>query len=408
MKINFKVWFLVVAVAALSGCRPEIPMVNLGIDEVYAVARMKALVLHPEFDGEAYIWSMKGVDGQDSVASTERDFVFCSAVEGDFRVKLRIVDSENPVEHETFIRVWEEEVAYSRYITKVYEYRPAPGQFVNSMPEYEEGDTEADMLKKVEESISGTNDVMVSLGAYGGYVTFGFDHSVVNVPGEYDFRIYGNAFYAAETPNPDNPDSGGSSEPGIVMVSFDRNRNGLPDDEWYELAGSEYRNSETRHGYTITYYRPDPDKEPVPDPNVSAVTDKTYIRWTDSGGRTGYVERNSYHPQDYFPAWIADGELTFTGTKLPDNAVDESGNGTYYVLYAYDWGYADCHPNDAADKSSFNIEWAVDADGNPVHLPCIDFIRVYTGVNQSCGWLGETSTEISRAEDLHVEETSVN
>ncbi|MDE6112902.1 MAG: cell surface protein, partial [Bacteroidales bacterium] len=96
--------------------------------------------------------------------------------------------------------------------------------------------------------------------------------------------------------------------------------------------------------------------------------------------------------------------LTFRGTKLADNAVDESGNGTYYVLYAYDWGYVDNHPNEAEDKSSFNIEWAVDAQGRPVHLPCVDFIRVYTGVNQSCGWLGETSTELSRAEDLHVEE----
>ena len=49
-----------------------------------------------------------------------------------------------------------------------------------------------------------------------------------------------------------------------------------------------------------------------------------------------------------------------------------------------------------------DCEWAVDADGNPVHLPCIDFVRVYTGVSQSCGWLGETSTELSRAEDLHI------
>ena len=56
------------------------------------------------------------------------------------------------------------------------------------------------------------------------------------------------------------------------------------------------------------------------------------------------------------------------------------------------------------DKISFDIGWAVDSLGNPVHLPGVDFIRVYTGVNQQCGWLGETSTELSRAEDLHVED----
>ena len=61
-------------------------------------------------------------------------------------------------------------------------------------------------------------------------------------------------------------------------------------------------------------------------------------------------------------------------------------------------------PNSEEDKISFDIGWAVDSLGNPVHLPGVDFIRVYTGVNQQCGWLGETSTELSRAEDLHVED----
>ncbi|MFV0392579.1 MAG: T9SS type A sorting domain-containing protein, partial [Paludibacteraceae bacterium] len=50
-----------------------------------------------------------------------------------------------------------------------------------------------------------------------------------------------------------------------------------------------------------------------------------------------------------------------------------------------------------------NIEWAVNADGNPVHLPAVDFIKIYTGVNQYCGWLGETSTEILGVTDLHPE-----
>ena len=66
----------------------------------------------------------------------------------------------------------------------------------------------------------------------------------------------------------------------------------------------------------------------------------------------------------------------------------------------------DNHPNEKTDKISFDIDCAVDSDGNKVHLPGIDFIRVYTGVNQQCGWLGETSTELSRAEDLHVDDSS--
>ncbi|MDR3262178.1 MAG: hypothetical protein LBT78_10160 [Tannerella sp.] len=81
--------------------------------------------------------------------------------------------------------------------------------------------------------------------------------------------------------------------------------------------------------------------------------------------------------------------------------MDESGNGSYYVQYACHWGYADNHPN-TDNRSGFNIEWAVDANGNRVHLSGIHFVKVYTGVNQYCGWIGETSTEILGAEDLHL------
>ncbi len=390
--------------AAFCSCKEEIPMVSLGIDDRYAVARMQALVLHPRFDGDGYLWTMPDSAGDETVVSTSRDFVFCKAVPGEYDLRLRIEDKTNPYVHDVHIVVWEEEVAYSRYIAKVYEYCPAPGQFVNVMPEYEPGNTYADMLEKAEESISGTNDGMVSLGAFGGYITFGFDHSVVNVPGEYDFKILGNAFYASETPDPDDPYSGGSAEPGIVMVSFDRNGNGIPDDEWYELAGSEYYKPQTKHGYRITYHRPDPLKPATPDERNPSVTDTSYIRFTDNEGGTGHVAKVVFYNQEYFPCWVNEASLTFGGTKLADNAVDESGNGSGYVQHAYDWGYVDNHPNGVRDKSSFDIGWAVDGNGYPVDLPCIDFVRVYTGVSQSCGWLGEISTEVSRAEDLHVEE----
>ena len=50
----------------------------------------------------------------------------------------------------------------------------------------------------------------------------------------------------------------------------------------------------------------------------------------------------------------------------------------------------------------FDIGWAVDSKGQAVKLPGVDFIKIYTGVNQYCGWLGETSTEVGKIEDLHV------
>ena len=44
-----------------------------------------------------------------------------------------------------------------------------------------------------------------------------------------------------------------------------------------------------------------------------------------------------------------------------------------------------------------------DENRQPVNLDFIDFVRVYTGVNQVIAELGETSTEIAGAEDLHLE-----
>lgn len=384
--------FIIPFVLLLSSCTDDIPMVSLGIDDTYYIPRMSKLPLHPALTGEKYRWQVNG-----ETVSEDDSYIFIAAREGTYNLSLDIIDPDTPYHFDFTVNVLHEEVEYSPYITRVYEYRPAPGQFVNEMPRYEDGDTYQDMLRKCEESISGTNDIMISLGGYGGYVTFGFDHTVMNVPGEKDFRIWGNAFY--ELTNPDA--KGGSAEPGIVMVSYDANCNGLPDDQWYELAGSEYYKPGTLHRYTITYDRPDPAHTPVEDDD-GYLDDLVYIPWHDSEGASGYIAKNIFHSQSYYPLWETADRLTFTGSRLAPNGFDLSGTGRYYVLYAYDWGYVDNHPNDFDDLNSFDIGNAVDADGNRVNLPGADFIRVYTGLNQYCGWLGETSTELSRARDLHI------
>lgn len=288
------------------------------------------------------------------------------------------------------------------YIHRVYEFCPAPGQFVNLLPEYEQGDDYSVMLSKASEQlVGGKMPGMVSLGAWGGYVVFGFDHPVVNVEGEYDFKIYGNAMIS------DRDKRGGSSEPGIVMVSVDANGNGLPDDEWYELAGSEYSKPSTLRGYELTYTAPGPDHTPVPDPSDKAIIDTRYISWSsnDPARPQGYVTKTAQHTQSYWPAWLPETTLSFRGTCLADNYVDVSGDGSYFVLQFYDWGYADNLPN--GEDPGFDLDRAVDSQGLPVKLQSVDFIRVHTGVNQSCGRLGETSTEVCGAEDLHPQAVSV-
>ena len=294
---------------------------------------------------------------------------------------------------------------HSKYIQAVDEYRPAPGQYVNDAPEYEDGDTEADMIRKCNERLAGLSPIdahLVALGGWGGYITFHFDHPVANISGQRDFAVWGNAYQEMR-----NLVFGGMNEAGIVMVSQDTNGNGLPDDTWYEISGSCDVDSVGKviYGYEVTYRR-----NPMAD-----------IPWTDNQGNSGTIDRNHYHEQEYYPMWLTGDELTFRGTRLPDNMVDlstevdQSWSPYYYVLIGFRYGYADNLPNftDDADATSYNTEgcgidisWAMDEQRQPVNLDHIDFVRVYTGLNQKCPqpeWWGETSTEIMGAEDLHLE-----
>lgn len=395
--------WLYLCVGLFVSCTQEAPLLSLGIDDIYVIPRMKTIYFRPAFVGESYQWSIEAADGTDSVVGTQKDYVFLPEHTGVYEINFRIFDSQNPVEHHVSVYVQEEEVEYSPFISKVYEYCPAPGQFVNDMPRYEEGDTEREMIQKAEEAIYGKNNSGISLGAYGGYVTFGFDHTVINKAGERDFIISGNAFYSAQHPG----SNAGSCEPGIVMVSFDENQNGVPDDKWYELDKDPWYTAEIATiGYRISYKRPDPAREVVKD---GALTDLYYIRWTDNQGKEGYVAKNQFHTQEYYPKWIREDRMDLGGTLLPQNAVDASGNGSYFLQYMFEYGaYVDNFPNAALDadgnnRSSFDIGWAVDPlTRTPIHLPGVDFIRVYTAVNQYCGWIGETSTEIYQARDLHI------
>ena len=285
--------------------------------------------------------------------------------------------------------------APSAYANKVLAYCPAPGQFMNtSTTAYEKGFSAEDVRRKAEEKLKDPYLCLLSLGGFGGSIVVGFDHTVPNMNGAYDFKIYGNASY--DSFGTLTGALGGSSEPGIVLVSKDMNGNGLTDDEWYELKGSEYDSKHTIKDYAITYHRP--------------ASPLSSVKWTDNQGNTGYVYRNETHTKnDYYPAWIEEDEMTFYGSRLKDNAVNEPRPGMpeHWVGYCYAYGYADNHPND--EKGAlFKIDWAVDKEGRAVKLDGIDFVKIYTAVNQYCGWMGEISTEVQAVEDLHFAKKEIN
>ena len=254
---------------------------------------------------------------------------------------------------------------------KVYTYLPGPGQFINEAAEpatMEEAIAEAEKRLK--------SNLYVSLGGFGGFIVVGFDHKVKNVDG-YDFGIYGNAF-------------DGSSEPGIVWVMQDSNGDGLPNDTWYELRGSETGKAETIQDYAVTYFRPEGPKQPV--------------KWKDNLGNEGEIDYLAeFHKQDYYyPAWVKEDSYTLKGTCLKARNKQNPDNGQW-VQSAYDWGYADnFSAEDMLQKQGqlkgnanlFDIANAIDGDGKSVGLKSIDFIKVQNAVNAKSGWLGELSTEV--------------
>ena len=265
--------------------------------------------------------------------------------------------------------------------SKVFEYTPAPGQFIGDGKAGFTGEelTSADAVSYAEKRMA--EEKYISLGGFGGYVVVGFDHSIDNSVG-YDLAIGGNAF-------------NGSSEPGIVWVMQDENGDGEPNDVWYELRGSESGSATTLHNYSITYYRPTAAGQSV--------------RWSDNEGKEGEIDYlAAYHKQaSYYPQWVKEDSYTLSGTRLAARNYDSSGNGTMWVQPAYGWGYADNfsdedHTLEGGNMNLLDIANAIDSEGRAKELQYIDFVKVQTAVNAKSGWLGEISTEITGFYDYRL------
>ena len=362
----------------------------------------RKLHIEPSFvshDDIEYVWE---VDGS-YVGAWSADYTFQSDNVGEHTLRVTSSKIVNPeqnktpdvIVHEFSITVYEAGAYYrprsgasTAEWVKIYEYTPAPGQFINELKTGGFDGTQTTpeaAIAYAEERMRKGN--WVSLGGFGGYIVAGFDHSIDN-SSDYDIAILSNSF-------------DGSSEPGIVWVMQDENGNGLPDDTWYELAGSETGKAETSQQYAITYYRPSAPQMPV--------------QWTDNLGQSGQIEYlKSFHSQDYYyPLWIEAESYTLTGTCLEPRNYDKSGNGTYWVNKHFDWGYVDNFSpidrlpgeNSGAEGNAanyFKIANAIDFELEPIDLDYIDFVKVQVGVNAQSGWLGELSTEVCGISDYNM------
>jgi hypothetical protein len=202
-----------------------------------------------------------------------------------------------------------------------------------------------------------------SLGAAGGY-------EVWTVEPQSSYTIRGNAF-------------SGWHEPGVVWLQEDNNGNGLPDEMWYELRGPDdddsWKDFITRR-YAIQYVKGDGTAAQHGRESVSEEQGRRAAYWVDAKGRAGIL------PGGFPNVWGVTGNwAAYTGTLIRDDGNITSG---YSNLVVSTPGYAD------SVGETFYVNKAMGADGSPVTLGAVKFIKVQTGILRYGGMFGEVSTEI--------------
>jgi len=274
----------------------------------------------------------------------------------------------------------------AQYVSEIIDYQPAPGQLIN---------TTAFGSPQAAESIIGNINGLVSLGAFGGNIIVKMEEPVENDPQNpfgIDFSVFSNTM-----PN--------WCEAGAVHVMKDENNNGLPDDTWFILAGSDYFFNSTIQDFKIEYFKP---QEELGD-----------ILWVDENQDSGFVfvnsiHQHSYYPNvDYFPN-IDNTSQQYEGIKI--NGLLDFSDPAYIRSFHRGFGYADNQPRGSAPYDipdnpyteelensggdAFDISWARNEYGQQVILDQIDFIRISTAINNHGRHLGEISTEISGVIDV--------
>ena len=268
----------------------------------------------------------------------------------------------------------------SPYVTQVFDYQYGVGQHASNIPSSQE----------MKNNFLGTDPGFVYLGGWGGYIVAGFDHDVENLPG-YDLGVF------------TQPSLG--SEPAVVFVMDDTNRNGKPDDTWYELSGSETGKTYTPgdgyiKNYSLTYYKPSSLEANIP--------------WEDNQGNSGFLvpgfPAGSFSSSWWWPSYgDSTTAITFTGVRLPQNK--NLNNGIWLDIPGrFSWGYGENYegndliylPFGLSERQAnrFDISDGLDYSGAPVELGKIRFIKIQSGVFLQAGVLNEVSPEISGAVDL--------
>ena len=345
-----KLFAMSVMVLAFAGCSkddPE-PLSIEGLASQYETPNCKVLEIKPTIaNGTAakYKWSCG-----DSIYSTDEVFTFITAEVGKKDFVLTVTDAEEKVYTANFaINVTDG--GYKNIQTSVVEYDPTPYWYINTY--VIKNRNKAAVIKELNDMLKAGKmfkeiDMKkvfrrgLPIGSMGGSAVLGFDHTIVNVPGEDDFKMEAL------------PDTGLS---GVVYVAYDKNKNSLPDeDEWYELKGDNY------------------GKEKVENPNA-------FVTYSSVVYDQDWNKFEIHYKDDLDEQPLMVGRACFPGYDDQGNFMKESGwrELPFTINYKRVFANEDNKGYVCDFKNAFNIENAVDQKGNSVNLPGIDFIKIVAG-----------------------------
>lgn len=363
----FLLGVLTISSILIVGCSHDdeaVVPIKITLNGSYSVSKCKVLNIAPIVTGILHGATYKWAIG-DSIIGTDSVLNFISVKSGNYNVKLKV--SQGSKADSTSIAVGVLDASYSDRIAKVLDYDPTFGNNVNLYA----ADTRSGVISKINAAVSSSaTSIRLDLGFFGGSAVFAFDHTIVNVPGQADFKI--------------TADCSGPFSIGIIYVAYDKNGNGKPDDdEWYEIKGDLEGTSNIIPNYKLTVLgtRVD-DEETLISTNA----------WSDNQGNSGQYSNSipEIASYDVYPHWIK-GDYVLAG-KLIKNA---DNLGSKMAKYA--------HSFSTIGFQGIDIAWAMDSKGNFVNLPGIDFMKIvtadFTPVDESNGY---TSLQINQIFDLHL------
>jgi hypothetical protein len=298
--------------------------------------------------GAEYEWTVSPATGAAAAYSANNEFLTLSpSTTGRWEISVKVT-GRNFVDGKTVSRTASTAVVCDQAkdsdgMTSVatYRYHPTPGQFTEG----------------------GTGHGW-SLGTIGGYVIAKAPHADV-------YTAKGNAF-------------GDWVEPGIVWFQEDLNGNGEPDEVWYEAyIGPSTTAAPITRRYSITFFKSDESNVKPPANTWGQICRDIY--WADCKGRTGLISGG--WPREWGAPNYRGAKVTYTCTLASDNDVISTGNREDFNL-PKDVPFADYY------FEEFPISMAAAADGSPVSLTNVRFVKIHTGVFKiNVGAFGEISTE---------------